>query len=89
MMKIPKDIQQVLRELSAEKREKVEAIVRRHVEACHRMGIEPEYMDRVWIEAIESVEIAEKFPGPSVEEPWPEYEPLRSYDVYRSPRADW
>jgi hypothetical protein len=88
-MKIPNEVLKAVDALPQERRERVEAIVRRHLEACYRMGIEPEYMDRVWIEAMESVEIEEKFPETVENEPWPEYEPIRSYDVYRSPRADW
>jgi hypothetical protein len=88
-MKVPSDIQKAVKALPEDKRKKVEAIVRRHVEACHRMGVEIEYLDRVWIEAIEAVEVEEKSPELAFNEDWPEYEPLRSYDVYQSPKANW
>jgi len=88
-MKIPGDVQKVVKGLPEEKRKKVEAIVRRHVEACLRMGVDVEYLDRVWIEAIEAVEVEEKFPELAANEQWPEYEPARRYDVYENPRANW
>jgi hypothetical protein len=89
-MKTPEDIKNALNAMSAEKRKKVEAIVRRHIDACQRMGVEIEYLDRVWIEAIEAIGIEEKFPGLMVEDnEWPEVEPARHYDVYAPPRAEW
>ncbi|MBO0720720.1 MAG: hypothetical protein J2P41_07855 [Blastocatellia bacterium] len=88
-MKTPEDIKNALNAMSAEKRTKVEGIVRRHIEACKRMGVEVEYIDRVWIEAIEAVGIEEKFPEIVVEDNWPDVEPARRYDVYEPPRAEW
>ncbi len=88
-MKISADIQKAVKALPDDKRKKVEAIVRRHIEACQRMGVEVEYLDRVWIEAMEAVEVEEKFPELAEDGPWPEYEPERRYRVYDSPRADW
>jgi hypothetical protein len=87
-MKIPENVRKALEALPQEKREKVRAIVRRHVDACRRVGVELEFMDRVWIEAIEAVEIEENFKDPYINDEWPEYTPIRSYDVYRSPRVD-
>jgi hypothetical protein len=52
------------------------------------MGVELEFMDRVWLEAIEAVENEEKFNEPFESEQWPEYAPARSYEVYRAPRVD-
>jgi hypothetical protein len=88
-MKIPADVLKAVRELPEDKRRKVESIVRRHVEACHRMGVEIEFIDRVWKEAIEAVSIEEKFPELASDKEWPEYEPARRYDVYESPNANW
>jgi hypothetical protein len=88
-MKVPNDVQKVIKALPDDKRKKVEAIVRRHVEACRRIGVEVEYLDRVWIEAIEAVEVEEKSPELAFNEEWPEYEPLRRYDVYDSPKGNW
>jgi hypothetical protein len=89
-MKTPEDIKNALNAMSKDKRKKVESIVRRHIDACQRMGVEVEYIDRVWIEAIEAVQIEEKFPEIMVEDnEWPEVEPARRYDVYEPPRAEW
>ncbi len=89
-MKTPEDIKNALNAMSANKRNKVESIVRRHIDACQRMGVEVEYLDRVWIESIEAVQIEEKFPGIMVEDnEWPEVEPARRYHVYEPPRAEW
>jgi hypothetical protein len=89
-MKTPEDIKNALNAMSAEKRKRVESIVRRHIDACQRMGVEIEYLDRVWIEAIEAIGIEEKFPGLMVEDnKWPDIEPARRYDVYEPPRAEW
>lgn len=87
-MKLPENVRKALDALPQNKREKVHAIVRRHVNACRRVGVELEFMDRVWIEAIEAVENEEKFNEPFEGERWPEYTPLRSYDVYQPPRVD-
>lgn len=89
-MKTPEDIKNALNAMSTEKRTKVEAIVRRHIDACKRMGVEVEYIDRVWIEAIEAIGIEEKFPEIIVEDnEWPDVEPARRYEVYQPPRAEW
>jgi hypothetical protein len=88
-MKIPSDVQKVVRALPKEKREKVEAIVKRHLDACRKVGVEPEYMDRVWMEAIETVEIEEKFPEFDDRGEWPKYESERRYSVYDSPRGNF
>ncbi len=88
-MKIPENVRKALEALPQEKRTKVRAIVRRHVEACRRVGVELEFMDRVWLEAIEAVENEERFSESFINDDWPEYTPLRSYDVYRSPRVDY
>ncbi len=88
-MKIPENIRKTLEELPQEKREKVRAIVRRHVDACRRVGVELEFMDRVWIEAIEAVENEARFDEPFENNQWPEHAPARSYEVYRSPLVDF
>ena len=87
-MKLPENVRKALNELPQSKREKVQAIVRRHVNACRRVGVELEFMDRVWLEAIEAVENEERFNEPFESEQWPEYAPARSYEVYRAPRVD-
>ena len=87
-MKLPENVRKMLDALPQNKREKVQAIVRRHVNACRRVGVELEFMDRVWLEAIEAVENEERFNEPFESEQWPEYAPSRSYEVYRAPRVD-
>jgi hypothetical protein len=87
-MKLPENVRRMLDALPQIKREKVQAIVRRHVNACRRVGVELEFMDRVWLEAIEAVENEERFNEPFESEQWPEYAPARNYEVYRAPRVD-
>ena len=47
MMKISSDTLRLLNKLPKTKREKVDAIVRRHVAACQRNGFQPENIERV------------------------------------------
>lgn len=84
MTKIAADIQKRVNELPEETRKKVEKVVVRHLEACRRLGVEPEQMDRVWIEAIEAVQQDEHFTE-TLDEKWPEFEPVRTYGVYSTP----
>lgn len=83
-MKAPKDILKAVGELPLEKREKVEAVVRRHLKACRKFGIIPESMDRVWIEAMETVEFDAKHPEFANDAQRVD-EPFRKYDVYTTP----
>lgn len=76
----------MIEDLAEEKREKVELIVRRHVAACQRNGFLPENLERVYIEAVEMVDLEERYPEPVVEE-IRDWEPLRRYDQYVGPRA--
>jgi hypothetical protein len=85
-MKISNDTLRMINKLSKKRREKVDAIVRRHVSACQKNGFYPENMERVYIEAIEMVELEERFPEPVVEETR-DWEPARHYDQYVSPKA--
>lgn len=71
----------VLNSLNPADREKTEAVVRRHVEACRRNGVKVKSMDRVWIEALELVRMGGDDDGPP-----PRQEPLRSYTQYVSPK---
>lgn len=84
MTKIAADIQKRVNELPEETRKKVEKVVVRHLEACRRLGVEPEQMDRVWIEAIEAVHQDQHFTE-KMDEKWPEFEPVRNYGVYTTP----
>ncbi|MCI0660415.1 MAG: hypothetical protein L0220_05010 [Acidobacteria bacterium] len=85
-MKISNDTLRMINKLSKKRKEKVDAIVRRHVAACQKNGFYPENMERVYIEAIEMVELEERFPEPVVEETR-DWEPARHYDQYVSPKA--
>lgn len=86
MVKISSDTLKLINKLSKKKREKVDAIVRRHVAACQRNGFDPENLDRVYIEAVEMINLEVKFPEPSAEESR-DWEPARHYDQYISPKA--
>jgi len=86
MVKISKETLRMVDTLPGEKRGKVEAIVRRHVAACQKNGFLPENLERVYIEAVEMVELEERFPEPVVED-IRDWEPARHYDQYISPRA--
>ena len=85
-MKLSNDTLKMINRLSKDKREKVDAIVRRHVNACHKNGFPPENIDRVYIEAAELVDLEELHPEPVVEE-IRDWEPARHYDQYVSPKA--
>lgn len=86
MVKISSDTLKLINKLSKKKREKVDAIVRRHVAACQRNGFDPENLDRVYIEAVEMINLEVKFPEPSAEDSR-DWEPARHYDQYISPKA--
>ena len=86
MVKISSDTLKLINKLPKKKKERVDAIVRRHVAACQRNGFDPENLDRVYIEAIEMIEIEVKFPEPVSEEAR-DWEPARHYDQYISPKA--
>ncbi len=86
MIKISSDTLKLINKLPRRKKEKVDAIVRRHVAACQRNGFDPENMDRVYIEAVEMVNLEANFPEPVVEE-IRDWEPMRHYDQYISPKA--
>jgi hypothetical protein len=86
MVKISSDTLKLINKLSKKKKERVDAIVRRHVAACQKNGFDPENLDRVYIEAIEMIDLEVRFPDPVVEEVR-DWEPARHYDQYISPKA--
>ncbi|MGE0887275.1 MAG: hypothetical protein AB7P14_27460 [Blastocatellales bacterium] len=86
MMKITSDTLKLINRLPKDKREKVDAIVRRHVRACQKNGFNPENLERVYIEAVEMVDLEERFPEPVTKEDR-NWEPFRHYDQYISPKA--
>jgi len=86
MVKISSDTLKLINKLTKKKKEKVDAIVRRHVAACQRNGFDPENLDRVYIEAIEMIDLEVKFQDSDAEESR-DWEPARHYDQYISPKA--
>jgi hypothetical protein len=86
MVKISSDTLKMINKLPKKKKEKVDAIVRRHVAACQRNGFDPENLDRVYIEAIEMIDLEVTFPESDAEESR-DWEPARHYDQYISPKA--
>ena len=86
MMKISNDTLKLIDRLSQTKREKVDAIVRRHIRACQRNGFQPENMERVFIEAVEMVDLEDRFPESGAEDRR-DWEPVRSYNQYISPKV--
>ncbi len=85
-MKVTTDTLKLLSRVSRDHRDKIETIVRRHVSACYRNGFPPENLDRVYLEAMEIVNLEERFPEPVTEESR-DWEPVRRYDQYVSPKA--
>ena len=85
-MKVTTDTLKLLSRVSRDHRDKIETIVRRHVSACYRNGFPPENLDRVYLEAMEIVNLEERFPEPVTEESR-DWEPVRRYDQYVSPNA--
>jgi hypothetical protein len=86
MMKVSTDTLRMINKLPKIKREKVDAIVRRHVAACQRNGFLPENIERVFIEAMEMIDLEKRFPEP-VREEIRDWQPARRYDQYVSPKA--
>jgi hypothetical protein len=89
-MKISPLTIRALQELSKDEKAKVDAIVRAHIEACGASGLEPENLERVYIEAIEIVKLEAKNPPPEgaiSEEEYKEAMLTSShYSVYQPPK---
>lgn len=77
--------------LSASLQVSAQAIVRRHTEACQRMNVPIENLDRLFAEAMEMAKLearhSKRVSAKSLQ-PVAPYEPFRQYDQYLSPRAD-
>lgn len=86
MMKVSMDTLKAIGKLPKNKREKVDAIVRRHIAACQRNGFQPENIERVFIEAMEMVDLERRFPEPMADDVR-DWQPARHYDQYVSPKA--
>ena len=69
-------------------REVVDASVKRHVKACFSMGVVPENIDRVYIEAMEIAQMEAAQPKPKAQEDAAIREPYRRYGQYQTPRHD-
>lgn len=82
-MKFSSDLLKQLNRLPAEQRARVDAMVRRHVQACLRQGFQPENLERVYIEAMEIAEMPEE--APAVDNF--RHDGWRHYPQYVSPRA--
>jgi hypothetical protein len=83
-VKSPHDIRRLVDEMPYVQRIEVEKIVDRHIAACRNLGIAPESLDRVWVEAIEMVQEGEG----ELDSPWPDYRATWKYDVYVSPKGE-
>ncbi len=69
--------------LDAFTRERVDEIIRKHVEACRKYGVPIECLDRLYIEAVEVAKLPEEpVRDSSVSEPY------RRYRVYDSPKVE-
>jgi hypothetical protein len=74
-----------LSELAPESRDRVEKLVRTHIEACLRNGSPLENIERVYSEAIEVAAIESRHPEAKGDY-LRDWEPARRYDQYFSPR---
>jgi hypothetical protein len=79
-------ILETVRALPLAQRMRVIRMVQRHVRACRRIGIYPESIPRVWIEACEEVQATGI--RADVEEPQTAYESPWKYQQYVSPIAE-
>jgi len=84
MIKLDAATLRAFRRLTSEQREEVERIVRGHIRACLKEGLQPVGLDRVMAEAVELVEkglVEEE----GAEQHPPKHEPKYDYEVYHSP----
>lgn len=84
-MKISDQTLKMINQLTPGIRRKVDIVIRTHVAACMKTGSPIENLDRLFIEAVEIVKLEERCPEMRVEYS-AEWEPLRRYEQYRSPR---
>jgi hypothetical protein len=89
-MKISASIMRTIEELSEDEKVKVDAIIRAHIEACRANGLEPENLERIYIEAIEIVKLEAKNPPPEGVISEEEYKEAMltstHYSVYQPPK---
>lgn len=84
MQKITSDTLKQINRLPADQRQRVEAVVRRHVQACFGLGFAPDDLERVYVEAIQQVEMGDDL----VEAEHGPTELFRRYEQYTSPREE-
>jgi hypothetical protein len=84
-MKISDQTLKMINQLPQATRTKVDQVIRTHVAACRKTGSPIENLDRLFIEAVEIVKLEERCPETRFEFS-SEWEPLRRYDQYLSPR---
>lgn len=87
MAKISETTLKALNKLPISQRKKTDEIVQRHVRACFDLGIKPENLDRVYIEAMEEAKLAARNPE-RYADTVQGYEPFWRFGVYVSPRTD-
>lgn len=81
MVKLSADTLKAFKQMDAASRERAQNIVRDHVTACMNLGMQPDNLDRVYIEAMEIVRM--ELPEEAATQA---YEPFRRYEQYQSPR---
>lgn len=86
IVKLPSPVLNSFRALSEVQQEKVKVIVGTHVKACRKLGVGLEYLERVWIEAIEEVKLAPRRQVRDVPLPPDAAYHHRRYGVYDAPR---
>ena len=84
-MKLSNETLRLIRQLPEAKRARVERVVRTHLSACHKNGCPLGSLDRIYLEAVEAVDLEARRSGPPAT-PFRDWEPARRYDQYISPR---
>ena len=75
----------LISKLPDDTRAQVAKVVKKHLVACERNGSPIESLDRLFIEAVEIVNLEARCPETRLEYD-PNWEPIRHYDQYISPR---
>lgn len=77
------DIRRAIDALPYIDRVKVDAAVDRHLDACRRLGVKVESLDRVWVEALEALRLGDL---DDIDAPQAPMVPSWQYPQYVSPR---
>jgi hypothetical protein len=83
--KISDQTVRLIRNLSDDTRAQVAKVVKTHLAACARNGSPIESLDRLFIEAVEVINMEARFPEQKSEFS-SDWEPFRRYEQYVSPR---